>query len=177
MQQLREGVANFFAVFIEVLEDRIGASIEIEPDATTGDFLSGFLQGTRQALYENQRDSITVTISQVNPRNVEALIALFERAVGLYASLVNINAYNQPGVEAGKKAAKTLLGLQRKILTILKATDRPLALAALAEKAEAIDQVEHVYKIVRHLAANDRGIVLHGDHAKPGELTVTFTPS
>ena len=83
-----------------MLEDRIGASIEIEPGATSGDFLSGFLQGTRQALYENQRDSITVTISEVNPRTVGALI---ERAVGLYASLVNINVYNQPGVEAGKK--------------------------------------------------------------------------
>ena len=33
------------------------------------------------------------------------LIALFERAVGFYAGLVNINAYHQPGVEAGKKAA------------------------------------------------------------------------
>jgi len=37
------------------------------------------------------------------------LIALFERAVGFYASLVNINAYHQPGVEAGKKAAGNVL--------------------------------------------------------------------
>jgi len=177
VQQLREGVANFFAVFIEVLEDRIGASIEIEPDATSGDFLSGFLQGTRQALYENQRDSITVTISEVNPRTVGALIALFERAVGLYASLVNINAYNQPGVEAGKKAAETLLELQRKILAVLKGSDQPLELTALAEKAGAIDQIEHVYKIVRHLAANHRGVGLHGDQAEPGLLTVSYNPS
>jgi glucose-6-phosphate isomerase len=174
---LREGVANFFAVFIEVLEDRIGASIEIEPDATSGDFLSGFLQGTRQALYENQRDSITVTISQVNPRTVGALIALFERAVGLYASLVNINAYHQPGVEAGKKAAEKLLALQRKILVVLKAADQPLELTALAEKAGASDQIEHVYKIVRHLAGNYRGVGLHGDYAKPGKLTVSYNPS
>ena len=177
VQQLREGVANFFAIFIEVLEDRNGASIEIEPDATSGDFLSGFLQGTRQALYENHRDSITVTISQVNPRTVGALIALFERAVGLYASLVNINAYNQPGVEAGKKAAETILGLQRKILAVLKGTAQPLDLAALAEKADATDQIEHVYKIVRHLATNHRGVVLFGDHAKPGGLTVSYKPS
>jgi glucose-6-phosphate isomerase len=177
VQQLREGVANFFAVFIEVLEDRNGASIEVEPDTTSGDFLSGFLQGTRQALYENHRDSITVTIPQVNPRTVGALIALFERAVGFYASLVNINAYNQPGVEAGKKAAETLLTLQRKILAVLKSADQPLELAELTEKAEAIDQVEHVYKIVRHLAANHRGVILTGDHAKPDKLTVSFNPS
>ena len=177
VQQLRERVANFFDVFIEVLEDRIGASIEVEPDATSGDFLSGLLQGTRQALYENYRDSITVTISQVNPRTVGALIALFERAVGIYASLVNINAYNQPGVEAGKKAAETLLGLQRKILAVLKGSEQPLELTALAEKAEVSNQIEHVYKIVRHLAANHRGVVLHGDHAKPGGLTVSYIPS
>jgi glucose-6-phosphate isomerase len=85
VQQLREGIPNFFATFIEVLEDRIGNSIEVEPDATSGDFLAGFLQGTREALYENQRESITITIPQVNPRTVGALIALYERAVGLYA--------------------------------------------------------------------------------------------
>lgn len=177
VQQLREGVANFFAVFIEVLQDRNGVSIEVEPDATSGDFLFGFLQGTRQALYENRRDSITVTIAQVNPRTIGALIALFERAVGFYASLVNINAYNQPGVEAGKKAAETLLKLQRKILAVLKAADQPLELTTLAEKADAIDQVEQVYKIVRHLAANHRGVVLHGDHAKPGDLSVSYISS
>ncbi len=174
VQQLREGVANFFAIFIEVLEDRNGASIEVEPEATSGDFLSGFLQGTRQALYDNHRDSITLTITQVNPETVGALIALFERAVGFYASLVNINAYNQPGVEAGKKAAETLLSLQRKILAVLRNADQPLELTALAEKAKANDQIEHVYKIVRHLAANNRGVVLHGDLAKPDQLTVSY---
>jgi glucose-6-phosphate isomerase len=177
VQQLREGIANFFAVFIEVLEDRNGASIEVEPGATSGDFLSGFMQGTRQALYENHRDSITLTIARVNPRTVGALIALFERAVGLYASLVNINAYNQPGVEAGKKAANTILDLQRKIMAVLKSADQPLNLAALAEKAEAGDQIEHVYKIVRHLAANRRGVVLHGNLATPGEITINYQTS
>jgi glucose-6-phosphate isomerase len=37
------------------------------------------------------------------------LVGLFERAVGFYASLVNVNAYHQPGVEAGKKAATDFL--------------------------------------------------------------------
>ena len=63
VQQLREGVPNFFVTFIEVLGDRQGNSIEVEPGATSGDFLSGLLQGTRRALYENDRDSITVTDS------------------------------------------------------------------------------------------------------------------
>lgn len=172
VQQLREGVANFFATFIEVLEDRSGSSAEFEPGVTSGDYLSGFLQGTRQALYENQRDSVTITIKQVNPRTVGALIALYERAVSLYASLVNINAYHQPGVEAGKKAAASLLALQESVLNILKKTAQTLDLATLASQAGAEDQIEAVYKIVRHLAANDRGIVLEGNPAVPSSLKV-----
>ncbi|MGR8942204.1 MAG: glucose-6-phosphate isomerase [Gammaproteobacteria bacterium] len=177
VQQLREGVANFFVTFIEVLEDRSGPSLEVEAGVTSGDFLSGFLQGTRQALYENSRNSITVTIQRVDARSVGALIALYERAVGLYASLININAYHQPGVEAGKKAAESLLRLQRKILAVLKDADRPLPLSILAEKADAVDQIEDVYKILRHLAANRRGVVMHGDPARPGELAIGFNSS
>lgn len=56
-----------------------------------------FTQGTRSALYGNDRESITVTVQEVTPRTVGALIALYERAVGIYAALVNINAYHQPG--------------------------------------------------------------------------------
>lgn len=55
------------------------------------------LQGTRSALYANNRESISVTVQEVTPRSVGAMVALYERAVGLYASLVNINAYHQPG--------------------------------------------------------------------------------
>ncbi|MGK7908917.1 MAG: glucose-6-phosphate isomerase [Synechococcus sp.] len=174
VQQLREGVPNFFATFIEVLHDRSGPSMEVEPGVTTGDYLSGFLQGTRQALYENQRDSITVTIPQVNPRTVGALIALYERAVGFYASLVNINAYHQPGVEAGKKAAASVLKLQTQVMETLKASGTPLDLVTLASKAGATDRVEAVYKIVRHLAANNRGVVMSGDRAQPSSLKISL---
>src|SRR5438067_3102072 len=97
VQQLREGINNFFVVFIEVLQDRVGRSIEVDPGVASGDYLSGFLQGTRRALFENDRELITITLKTVNPESVGQLIALFERAVGLYASLINVNAYHQPG--------------------------------------------------------------------------------
>ncbi len=173
VQQLREGVPNFFVTFIEVLKDRDGASIEVEPGATSGDFLSGLLQGTRQALYENQRDSIVVTIPEVTPKTVGALIALYERAVGLYASLINVNAYHQPGVEAGKKAAAGILDLQKQVVQVLKQETAPLTIAQLAEKAGAPDESETIYKILRHLAANDRGVMLHGDLGQPASLKVS----
>ncbi len=50
VQQLREGVNNFFVTFIEVLKDRAAdTSLEVEPGVTSGDFLQGFLLGTRDA--------------------------------------------------------------------------------------------------------------------------------
>lgn len=174
VQQLREGVPNFFATLIEVLEDRPGTSPEIDPGVTSGDYLCGFLLGTRQALFENNRDSITVTIPQVNPRTVGALIALYERAVGLYASLVNVNAYHQPGVEAGKKAAAVILDLQQKVMTVLQTEKKALSITEIADKAGASAEIEAIYKILRHLHANNRGVVLTGDLAKPGSLTVSL---
>ena len=173
VQQLREGVANFFVTFIEVLEDRQGTSPEVEPDVTSGDYLSGLLQGTRQALYENLRDSLTVTIPQVNPRTVGALIALYERAVGLYGFLVNINAYHQPGVEAGKKAAAAVLDLQKQVMQVLQAEGAPLSLSDLAQKVGTPDRVESIYIILRHLQANQRGVVLEGNPGQPSSLKVS----
>ncbi|GAA6614831.1 glucose-6-phosphate isomerase [Scytonema sp. NUACC26] len=175
VQQLRDGVPNFFVTFIEVLEDRKGSSPELEPGITAGDYLSGFLQGTRQALYENQRDSITVTIPQVNPRTVGALIALYDRAVGYYASLVGINAYHQPGVEAGKKAAATILELQKRVAEILQNEKAALSVEEIAAKAGASDQVEAIYKILRHLHINQRGVVLEGNLGQPSSLKVSLT--
>ena len=54
VQQLRDGLNNFFATFIEVLEDYSPATgaaprFEVEPGVTSGDYLSGFFLGTRRA--------------------------------------------------------------------------------------------------------------------------------
>src|SRR5262249_57313131 len=105
VQQLRDGVLNFFVTFVEVRNDRQRTRFEVEDGITSGDYLEGFLRGSRSALYEKGRESITMSIPEVNAFYTGLLIALYERAVGFYGSLVSINAYDQPGVEAGKKAA------------------------------------------------------------------------
>ena len=154
VQQLRDGLAGFFVTFIEVLHDRAQTPIEVERGVTTGDYLNAFLQGTRQALYENGRESITITINGITPRQVGQLIALFERAVGLYAELIDINAYHQPGVEAGKKAARKVLDLQLRVLEHLLGSDEPLTVAQIANALGQPERVEPIYKLLRHLAAN-----------------------
>jgi glucose-6-phosphate isomerase len=140
---------------------------------TSGDYLSGFLQGTRSALYEKDRESISITVPDAGAKTIGALIALYERAVGLYASLVNINAYHQPGVEAGKKAAAAILSLQTEVVGVVKAAKEPLLLAEIADHLGKGQDVEAIYKILRHLAANDRGIILHGDRRNLSELRVS----
>src|SRR5437870_6318505 len=67
VQQLRDGVNNFFAVFVRVLEEG-GTPVEVEPGVTAGDYLDGFWAGTRRALYENDRQSITITVPRVDAR-------------------------------------------------------------------------------------------------------------
>jgi glucose-6-phosphate isomerase len=173
VQQLRDGLLNFFVTFIEVLKDREGPSIDVEPGVTSGDYLSGLMMGTRQALYDNLRDSITVTLPEVTPTHVGALIALYERTVSLYGFLVNVNAYHQPGVEAGKKAAAANLALQNAIVKVLEGAVGPLSLQTVAEQAGAVEQIETVYKILRHLSVNNR-VKLAGNLGQPASLEVSL---
>ncbi len=157
IQQLRDGLNNFFVTFIQVLKDRERKSMQVEPGFTTGDYLQGFYLGTRQALWEKERQSITITIDQVDAFHVGVLIALYERAVGLYASLVNINAYHQPGVEAGKKAATAILELQSEVAKHLSEnSSRGFNAGEIAEALKRKGSMESIFKICQHLAANQQ---------------------
>jgi glucose-6-phosphate isomerase len=171
VQQLRDGVNNFFITFIEVLKDREGKSLHVEPGVTSGDYLNGFHQGSRKALFDSNRESITITVNEVNPETVGKLIALYERTVGFYGTLVNTNAYHQPGVEAGKKAATAVISLQRKIVSHLKEhKGEGHTVEKLAEHIGAQDEVESVFKILQHLSANKD----HGVKAKRAEGASVF---
>ena len=168
VQQLRDGVHNFFATFIEVRKPRTGESIEVEEGVTSGDFLQGFLRGSRSALYDNGRHSITISIPEVSPHTVGQLIALFERTVSLYASLVNINAYHQPGVEAGKKAAGVFLDLLKKVNGAL--SEEPAGAEEIAQKTGG--DTEAVYHCLTHLAASGKARQVMGASAAQDQFAL-----
>ena len=165
-QQLRDGPDDFFVVFIEILKDRENQSIEVEPEVTSGDFLQGFLLGTRDALFQKGRASLTITLEELNAQTLGALIALFERAVGLYANLIGLNAYHQPGVEAGKLAAGDVIKLSVKIQNYLKSNPgQKFDAVTISDALEESGKVETVYKLLQHLAANRRVLIFPGkDH-------------
>ncbi len=155
VQQLRDGVNNFFATFIGVLHDHVLPSLEVEPGVTSGDYLSAYLQGTRNALHQNGRESVTITIEKLDAQALGALIALYERAVGFYATLVNVNAYHQPGVEAGKKMAGAVIQLQADVLGYLrKNAGRSFTVEEIAKGIAQEDAAESIFKILEHGSAN-----------------------
>ena len=155
VQQLRDGVNNFFAVFIEVLQDRRGPSPEVEPGVTSGDYLQAFLLGSREALSGSGRANLTITIQKIDAHSVGMLIALFERAVGLYANLLSINAYHQPGVEAGKKAASETLKIRaRELAGLAKTPGKWLTTTQLCEEIGLVGSEEVVFKVLLHVSSN-----------------------
>ena len=170
VQQLRDGIDNYFATFIEILED----SDDIKPikNKNPGDYLSGFLQGTRAALTEAGKQSVTITMRSFGPIQLGALIALFERTVSLYAELININAYNQPGVEAGKKAASEILVLKEQIIKIL-SDNKSLSISDINNLLKG-DNSESIYFILRHLCQNSKNYTSEGDWSNPKSLIFTL---
>lgn len=168
VQQLRDGVNNFFATFIEVRKSRDSESMAVDPGFTSGDYLQGFLRGTRKALTEKNRESITLSIEEVNAFSLGMLIGLFERAVGFYASLVNVNAYHQPGVEAGKKAATEFLEQLARVEASLLSESAGISVTALASKL-GLDS-EDVFHMLNHLGANGRARMLSTGDSPAGDI-------
>jgi len=154
VQQLRDGRDDFFVTFVQVLDDGLGPAVDLEPGLRAGDALQGFFLGTRRALTSEGRPCLTLTLPRIDAWNVGGLIALFERAVGLYASLIDVNAYDQPGVEAGKKAASEILALSLRLRDLLPTEEPGLPARVLADRADA-DPLE-VWSILEHLVATGR---------------------
>lgn len=176
VQQLREGVHNFFVTFIEVLVDRENAAIAVDENGnSTGDYLQGFYLGTREALFEKNRESLTVTIKKITPQAIGQLIALFERAVGLYAHLININAYHQPGVEAGKKAANAILETKQSIVQFLeKHPNEYFSSEDLAEQLTLSGQEEIIFKLLNRLSNNLQTHIYIKQGSNPKETQFTY---
>lgn len=68
--------------------------------------------GTEHALKSNGRPSGTITIPKISEESIGALFMFFETATAYMGELLKINAFNQPGVEAGKKEARRILEMK-----------------------------------------------------------------
>ncbi|MCK4602299.1 MAG: glucose-6-phosphate isomerase, partial [Phycisphaerae bacterium] len=65
---------------------------------------------TEYALAASKRPSVTIRFDEITPHSVGEFIYLYEFVTSLMGELLNINAYDQPAVELGKKATFALMG-------------------------------------------------------------------
>lgn len=153
---MRDGIQNFFVTIITVLKNCNKPSIDVDNDGmTSGDYLNGFALGTIDALSENGTQVIHIILDDFNAYCLGVLIALYERAVGIYASFININAYHQPGVEAGKKAAAKVLKWQNDIILSLKNNDNNgMTLNSFVQDLPDCKDPSLLFKLLEHMVAN-----------------------
>ena len=96
---------------------------------TQNELIAAELKATEYALSKSGHMNMTVRMPEVNAFTVGQLLFLFEMATAFAGELLNINAFDQPGVEEGKKATYALLGKQGY-------DEKRAELAAAAEKSE-----------------------------------------
>ena len=67
-------------------------------------------RATEYAITKSGHMNKTITLPEVNPFTIGQLLYLFEVQTAFAGELLNINAFDQPGVEEGKNATYALLG-------------------------------------------------------------------
>ncbi len=119
IQLYNEGPNNKTITFIEVEKFDQDVRVPKEAHAVEGfayaagktltEILHAEREGTARALTSNGRLNSTITIPKITPETIGALLQFFLSATAYAGELLQIDTYNQPGVEAGKKEAKKLL--------------------------------------------------------------------
>lgn len=121
IQLFNEGPMDKTITFIEVKKFANG-KLKVPnayPDLPGAAFMTGHTfeaiihaerAATAQALTGNGRPNGTLTIPSVDAKSVGSLLFFFMLATAAAAELLDVNAYDQPGVESGKQAMHDLLG-------------------------------------------------------------------
>jgi glucose-6-phosphate isomerase len=77
---------------------------------TLGELFQAEREGTRIALTAAGRPNALVALERVEAHTVGQLVYLFELSVAVMGEHYDVDAFDQPGVEAGKIAAYALMG-------------------------------------------------------------------
>ncbi|ABO51406.1 glucose-6-phosphate isomerase [Desulforamulus reducens MI-1] len=75
-----------------------------------GDLITAEQMATEYALMKAHRLNMTIILPEINAFTIGQLIQLLEIETAFTGELLNINAFDQPGVEEGKNATYALLG-------------------------------------------------------------------
>ncbi len=153
IQQLNDGRDDLFVTFIEILKD--AGRYPVTDGFVIGDYLHGFRVGLSDALRGKGRQVINIQLEKLGVYELGMIIALYERAVALYAEYININAFHQPGVQAYKLAAKSILKTQSEFMAAAeKISGFEGDAAEIAAKAGMPDKVLEIAGLLDKAAAN-----------------------
>src|SRR5690606_32348194 len=105
---------------VEVEQFEVDLRIPAEPELpesvrhlagrTLSEVLNAELAGTRAALSQSGRPISRLVFRQLEPGAVGSFVFCWEFVTALMGELMDIDAFDQPGVELGKKIAHGLLG-------------------------------------------------------------------
>ncbi|BDG07662.1 hypothetical protein [Anaeromyxobacter paludicola] len=122
LQLMMEGPHDKVVTLVRVAEPRAELTIPLpagyarHPDLaylgghTMGELLEAERRATGAALRKNGRPTISIELPRLEPRTVGQLLMFLELATAYAGGLYGVNAFDQPGVEAGKRYAQGLLG-------------------------------------------------------------------
>ena len=119
MQLFKEGPNDKLIVFLEAKDHQVEVQIpDLFGDEKSLSYLKGksFNQlleaefiGTRQSLTESEKPNITIEVDKVNAESIGELFLFFEISVAFLGEILNINTFDQPGVERSKVITRELL--------------------------------------------------------------------
>jgi glucose-6-phosphate isomerase len=104
LQLWSEGPADKLITFIEV--DRFAKDLVIPGDSTFGKMDHRERAATAEALRRVGRPNQTIHLPHLDARSLGELFVFFELSVALMGELLDVNAFDQPGVELMKKVLK-----------------------------------------------------------------------
>lgn len=119
VQLYTEGPFDKVVTFLAVDNYRDKVVITDDKDVDACDFLKGHTmnelinaerKATEFALKKAQRANFTITLPAVNEETIGELLMYFMYETAFAGALLNIDTFNQPGVEEGKKATFAMLG-------------------------------------------------------------------
>ncbi len=101
-----EGENNKTLTLIRIERFKEDLKVPSSSGILSGKSFSGLLklaqEATEWALVRNKRPNCTITLSEVTPSTWGGLIYFFEMATAFEGELLNVNAFDQPGVEGYK---------------------------------------------------------------------------
>ncbi|HPI39585.1 MAG TPA: glucose-6-phosphate isomerase [Pseudobdellovibrionaceae bacterium] len=118
LQQVMEGAKDKFVIFMRIASSEKGTMLltdsifpETQPlkGKSMGKLLAVEAEATQEALKEQGIHSMNLSLDQLNEETLGYLFMYFQLVVAGMGESLGLNAFDQPGVELGKRLAKAKL--------------------------------------------------------------------